>query len=194
VGKRNAAEDWFALTADDDGRLYHGNIDRNTESVVEAVIDMLILAHASIVGYSGSTFQNMARLTGECAPIVQLDKPKTFIEYLCMGTAIRMLRAGAMPLSDCVNQGIALYNSGRRQEAITLQKVGVEQGAVMGIQDINYFALHYNLGAHLLNEGFPVEASLYLRRASHLMPENNQVRVLLATALKNDRTMLVDHR
>jgi hypothetical protein len=182
VGKRNAAEGWLALTADDDGRLYHGNIERNTESVVEAVVDMLILAHASIVGYSGSTFQNMARLIGECAPIVPMAKPTTNIDYLCMGTATRMVRAGTMPLGDCVNHGIALYNTGRKQDAITLQKVAIEQGTVQGIRDVNYFALNYNLGAHLLNEGFALESSLYLNHALGMYPGHPQAAALLAQA------------
>ena len=182
VGKRNYNNDWMALTADDDGRLYHGNIDRNAESVIEAVIDMLILAHSSIVGYSGSTFQNMARLIGECAPIVPLAKPQNTIDYLCISTATRMVRASTLPLGDCVTHGISLYNAGRKHDAIALQKAAIEHGSVEGVRDVNFFVLHYNLGAHLMNEGLALEASFYLEHALPLYPGHPQAAALLAQA------------
>jgi len=172
----------MALTADDDGRLYRGNIDRNAESVLEAVIDMLILAHSSIVGYGGSTFQNMARLIGECAPIVPLAKPQNTIDYLCISTATRMVRAGTLPLGNCVTHGISLYNAGRRHDAIALQKAAIEQGSVQGVRDVNFFVLHYNLGAHLMNEGLALEASFYLEHALTLYPGHRQAAALLAQA------------
>ena len=179
VGKRNAQGDWMALTADDDGRMYHSNIDRNADSVVDAVIDMLILAHSSIVGFSGSTFQNMARLYGTHAPVVILAKPDKQIDFLSLSSSTRMLQTGNLTLSDCVGQCIELYNQGRQSTAIALAKLAIERAESHGIRDINTFLLHYNLGAHLLNDGHPYEASLYAEKAKALMPDSIEANTLL---------------
>ena len=182
VDKRNVQGEWTTLTADDDGRLYHSNIDRNAESVVDAVIDMLILAHSTIVGFSGSTFQNMARLYGTHAPMVALAKPTLKISYLSLSTAYRMIQAGAMSLGEALSHAATLYGSGRKADAIQLEKTAIEYGRTQGISDVNLFVLHYNLAAHLINEGFPYEASLYLEKALDIIPNHAESKVLLATA------------
>ena len=185
VGKRNADGEWTALTADDDGRLYHGNINRNAESVIEAVIDMLILAHSSIIGFSGSTFQNIARLYGTYAPIVPLAKPALEINYLSLSSACRMIQTGAMPLGDAVSHAAQLFSLGRRADAIQIEKTAIEYGRAKGISDVSLFLLHYNLGAHLINEGFPNEASLYLDNALDIIPNNSEAHALLAKLSQN---------
>ena len=179
VGKRNAQGDWMALTADDDGRMYHSNIDRNADSVVDAVIDMLILAHSAIVGFSGSTFQNMARLFGTYAPIVALAKPSPEIDFLALSSAMRMIKAGSLSLNDCVNHGNGLYNQGRKSAAIALEKASIEYAESNGLRDANLFILHYNVAAHLLTEGHAYEASLYAEKAIALIPTNKEAETLL---------------
>lgn len=180
--KRDTSGEWTALTADDDGRLYHSNIDRSAASVLDAVIDMLILAHSAIVGYSGSTFQNMARLYGEHAPLVMLAKPAQEIDYVSWNHAARMLRAGAMPLGDAIGQGTALYGAGRKSEAIALEKLAIEHASAQGTKDLNVFVLHYNAAAHLLNENCPYEAGLYLEKALEILPDHAETQALLQTA------------
>jgi hypothetical protein len=179
VGKRNVQGDWMALTADDDGRMYHSNIDRNADSVVDAVTDMLILAHSSIVGYSGSTFQNMARLFGQHAPMVAIAKPAQAIEFLALSSAVRMIQAGSLALSACVGQGIELFNQGHRSSAIALEKAAIEHAEARALRDVNLFLLHYNVAAHLLSDGHPYEASLYAEKALALMPASNEAVTLL---------------
>ena len=66
IEKKTGDGDWLSQTHDDDGRLYYGNILRSEYAVIEGAIDMLILGHSKIVGYSGSTFQRMAQLFGFC--------------------------------------------------------------------------------------------------------------------------------
>jgi hypothetical protein len=75
IERKTASADWLAPTHDDDGRLYYGNIQRNEESVVEGAIDMLILAHSTIVGSSGSTFQKIAILLGRISPLMEILRP-----------------------------------------------------------------------------------------------------------------------
>lgn len=182
VDKRNTQDGWTTLTADDDGRLYHSNIDRNADSVIDAVIDMLILAHSSIVGFSGSTFQSMARLYGTHAPMVPVAKPTLEISHLSLNTAFRMIQAGAMSLGEALSHAAALYSAGRKVDAIQLEKTAIEYGRAKGISDVNLFVLHYNVAAHLINEGAPYEASLYLEKALVLIPDHTESTALLTVA------------
>ena len=76
VQKTQEADDWLALSKDEDGRTYHGNIQRDKASVIDGAIDMLILAHSQIVGFSGSTFQTMARNLGEHWTKLEWPRPK----------------------------------------------------------------------------------------------------------------------
>jgi len=184
VGKRNDQGDWMALTADDDGRLYHSNIDRNADSVLDGVIDMLILAHGSIVGFSGSTFQNMARLYGSHAPLVSIEKPEQEIMFPALSTLKRMVQTGTLSLGDCIGQAIGLNQQGRKADAIALERFALEYAQANNIRDGHIFLLHHNVGAHLLNEGAPYEASLYAEKALALVPDSNQARTLLTTALQ----------
>jgi hypothetical protein len=182
VGKRNSHFEWTTLTTDDDGRLYNSNIDRNAESVVDAAIDMLILAHSCIVGFSGSTFQNMARLYGTHAPLVDLAKPRQEITYFSLKSATRMIRSGTMSLGEALNHGASLYAAGRKKDAIALEKISIDYGASQGARDINFFALHYNHAAHLINEGMPYEAGLYLERALIIYPDHEATLNMLILA------------
>jgi hypothetical protein len=182
VDKRNAQDGWTTLTADDDGRLYHSNIDRNADSVIDAVIDMLILAHSSIVGFSGSTFQNMARLYGTHAPMVPVAKPALEVSYLSLNTASRMIQSGAMSLGEALSHAAALYSAGRKVDAIQLEKAAIEYGRTKGMNDVNLFVLHYNVAAHLINGGAPYEAGLYLEKALVLIPDHAESKALLIAA------------
>jgi len=182
VEKRNDDGNWTAATADGDGRVYHSNIERTTASVLEAVIDLLILAHSEIVGYSGSTFQNIARLYGVHAPLVTLHRPETKIAYLSQNTLVRQLRSGALTPSTCVGVFSALYEDGRKEVAIELEAAALEIFKHQGLNDSGVFILHYNLAAHLLNVGQPYRARLYLEPASRMMPGHAPTQQLLQLA------------
>ena len=181
VGKRDGAGGWTAATADDDGRVYHGNIDRSADSVREAVIDLLVLAHSEIVGYSGSTFQNIARLYGVYAPLLPLARP-TPIAYGAMGTWHRQLLAGALSAGQAVELALDLAAKGQTQRAIALEKLALERWQAEASTDISVLVLQYNLGAHLLNDGKPVEAISRLQTALAYFPGHAQLTQLLETA------------
>lgn len=63
--------DWMDLTIDHSGRVYAGNINRNAQSVRDAVVDLMILSHSKIVKTSHSTFLAAAQL-------LQASKLNTF--------------------------------------------------------------------------------------------------------------------
>ncbi len=58
--QKNAA--WLHMTTDQDGREFPYNIERGATSVVEGLIDLLILSRTELLPTSGSTFLSMARL------------------------------------------------------------------------------------------------------------------------------------
>jgi len=124
VQKKTAGE-WTQTCADDDGRIYNGNIQRGRESVIEATIDMLILAQSQIVGFSGSTFQRMARLIGEIHPLLPWEKPET-LPFVSSKEIKRQLEARMLPLNAflqvCNTVGIA----GRVDQAIELMQEGTK--------------------------------------------------------------------
>jgi len=72
VEKKETESDWISLSKDQEGRLSYGNIQRSREAMIEGTIDLLVLAHSQIVGFSGSTFQRMAKLIGDVAPLVPI--------------------------------------------------------------------------------------------------------------------------
>ena len=53
---------WTTPTADHSGRVYPCNVNRSAQSVIDAVVDLLILSHSQIVKTSNSTFLNTALL------------------------------------------------------------------------------------------------------------------------------------
>lgn len=54
--------DWTALAADHSGRVYPCNVNRSAQSVIDAVVDLLVLSHSQVVKTSNSTFLNAALL------------------------------------------------------------------------------------------------------------------------------------
>lgn len=53
---------WNQHTADCSGRIYACNINRNAQSVIDAIVDLLILSRSQVVRTSNSTFLNTALL------------------------------------------------------------------------------------------------------------------------------------
>ena len=185
VGKRDANGEWSSQTADDDGRLYFSNIDRGAESVVEAVIDMLILAQSSIVGFSGSTFQNMALMYGKSSALTGIAKPVHEINYLSVNQIVRMLRSASISIGDVPALSARLHDAGRRSEAIDIERIAIEVAINRGISDANVFVLHYNLAAHYLGRGEPYAALLYLEKALLIQPGHYETGVLLSLAKRH---------
>jgi len=97
VQKKQDGADWLALSQDEDGRSYHGNIQRDKASVIDGAIDMLILAHSQIIGFSGSTFQTMARNLGEYWSKLNWQKPEP-LEVYPMREIQRQVESGVISI------------------------------------------------------------------------------------------------
>ncbi|MGA1316260.1 MAG: methyltransferase domain-containing protein [Rubrivivax sp.] len=65
-GKIERDANWLHQTVDTDGRPSWFNVDRSATSVVDALVDLLILSHTEIRPTSRSTFQATARLFQSC--------------------------------------------------------------------------------------------------------------------------------
>jgi hypothetical protein len=57
---------WNSHTADHSGRVYACNVNRGALSVMEAIVDLLILSKSKVVKTSNSTFLNAALLLQSC--------------------------------------------------------------------------------------------------------------------------------
>jgi len=64
--KRMPGGDWKQMVVDADGRNYPYNITRGSASVVNGLVDLLILSQTTMLHTSGSTFLAMARLFQSC--------------------------------------------------------------------------------------------------------------------------------
>jgi hypothetical protein len=199
VEKKTAGQEWLAANHDDDGRLYHGNIQRSQAAVIEGTIDMLILAHSDIVGYSGSTFQRMARLIGSVAPVLEFPRSAA-LPYWSVAELIRQMQYGPLAPSVCLQiadtMGVAGFFSDAAELLTRYANVCVPEElplvfhslGLLGINQRNtrlaavYFSnaialdssrysswVHLAYAQHLL--GDDARATESLQSAKHVQPE-----------------------
>lgn len=164
VAKKYNADDWLAESHDDDGRIYFGNILRGKEAVIEGAIDMLILAHSQIIGYSGSTFQRMAKIIGESCPLVSINKPIA-LKYFSPTEIERQLRAKLLSSATLISLCNQIATQGDITEAITL----LQQGCAH-FEGSDYLDLLHVLGIFFLNQNQPKIAGLYLSEITDTNP------------------------
>ena len=113
------------------------------------------LEHSQIVGFLGSTFQRMAKLIGDVAPLVPIACPNAlpFSSFAAMTQQIeRRLIDPNVILQVCQN----MMQTGEAGQALELMRMGFE-----GMTDGQRSDIAYNLGVILLNQNQPRQASLY---------------------------------
>ena len=174
--EKKSTGDWTQTTADDDGRIYNGNIQRGRESVIEATIDMLILAQAQIVGFSGSTFQRMARLIGEIHPLLDWPRPSA-LPFVSSREVKRQLQARAVPLSALLQTCNLVGVSGRVDQAIELL-----QEASKFFTGPDLLELGHTLAVFHLNQGQAHLARLHLAHVLRFEPHRSSSWLHLAYA------------
>ena len=182
VEKKNSDQGWLAQCKDDDERTYYGNISRSKDSVIEGTIDMLILAHSEIIGYSGSTFQRMARLLGELNPIVPIEKPIS-LQFFSVSEARRRIQSKLMPADMLLQVSSTVNLQGNISDAIGLLQLGYENASE---QDKN--AILFTLGIYYLNDNKPRMAVIIFEKLSQTEPSNhaNSLHLIYALLLSND--------
>ena len=166
VEKKNSDQGWLAQCKDDDERTYFGNISRSKDSVIEGTIDMLILAHSEIIGYSGSTFQRMARLLGEFNPMVPIEKPMS-LQFVSANELSRQINQRLITIDFLVQICNSLASQGSANEGLThlqhyLETLNIEESPRI-LLDVSIYCLNYkrtNL------------AIIYLKAFLHEQPNN----------------------
>jgi len=158
VEKMVKGSDWTSLQPDDDGRVYHGNIQRGKASVIEAVIDMLILAHGNIVGYSGSTFQQMARLIGSESPLLNWPKPRPLM-FHSPTELKRQISAGVLSSDALIQSCNQMGTNGHIADAIELLQFSTSKFNATELNSI----LH-TLAIFYLNQQLPQLAQTLLQK------------------------------
>lgn len=73
--KKLVEGDWNTLAADHSGRVYPCNVDRNAQSVKDALVDLVILSHSQIVKTTNSTFLNAALLLKTAREYARANAP-----------------------------------------------------------------------------------------------------------------------
>lgn len=165
VEKKQTGEAWISQTKDDDGRIYNGNIQRSKTSVIEGAIDLLILAHSGIIGYSGSTFQSIARMIGEFSPLSIIDKPPALTVF--SGDEIKRQVQSRLINSNLLLKICNTMNlTGNQHQAIELLQFSVEYFKGNQLNDI-----WHTLGIYCLNKNYPKLASIYLNEVTSTAPE-----------------------
>lgn len=185
IQKKNLAGGWTTPTLDDDGRKYFSNIQRGAEAVVEGVIDILILGQSQIVGFSGSTFQNVARLLGQYAPIAHLGLPPA-IRYSALQDTIRWMKGRQLGLSQVCEVAEEMVGAGRQQDAFELLNAALEfySGA-------DQFVILHNMTAYLIGAGRIKQAAIHAKAALEIFPGSPQVAVLVQRINEASETPLI---
>jgi hypothetical protein len=147
VQKRKVDSDWISLSTDKEGRQSYGNIERSREAMIDGTIDLLILAHSQIVGYSGSTFQRMARLIGDVCPLVPLDRPNA-LPFVSSSEIKRQLEARVLPLIALLQICNKVGVGGRVDQSIELL-----QEATKFFEGQELYSLLHTLAVFHLNQG-----------------------------------------
>lgn len=173
IEKKNLTDGWTAPTLDDDGRKYYSNIQRGADAVLEGVVDILILGQSRIVGFSGSTFQNVARMLGQYAPITNLPLPPA-INHLALQDIIRWTKGRQLSLLQVCEFAEEMAAADRLHDALELMSAALEifTGA-------DQFVILHNLTSYLIGAGSFTQAGIYAKAALEIIPNSPQINLLL---------------
>lgn len=178
VEKKNSNRDWTALTADEDGRTYYGNIQRSRQSVIDGAIDMLILAHSQIIGYSGSTFQTMARNLGEYWKAGKWVKPSP-IAFFPIREIERQIAQSIIPIQSLIHiANIWSVNSRSENTSKVINK------SLDVFENEDLLQLLYAQAQISINDNCYRLASLYLREIIRISPNRSEPYQLLDNIMK----------
>jgi hypothetical protein len=174
VEKKSDTEDWISPSKDEEGRLSYGNIQRSKEAMIEGTIDLLILSHSQIVGYSGSTFQRISRLIGDQNPIVNISRPQA-LPFISGNEIKKQLQSKVIAIETLLYICNSIANNGDTDLAIELLQ---ESTLFFEGNDLNNI-LH-NLAIHHLNKGQAQLSQIYFKHLA--IDQTNNYSLLLHIA------------
>jgi hypothetical protein len=167
AGKKVEGASWNALTLDDDSRPYYSNIERDADSVIEAVVDLLILGHSTIVGYTGSTFQAVSRLVCDIRPLVGVNRPPQ-IDFICVSDEIRKISGKQYTVAELLDVVKKLEATGRLGDAKDVLRKSLD-----GFTGEDLASILVNLSICVFNSGGSLlEATMYLDSALDLSTDS----------------------
>jgi hypothetical protein len=173
VVKSDSETAWLTPTLDEDGRIV-GNLRRDRDSVIDAAIDLLILGNSSIVGYSGSTFQSMARILGDHYGLLPWKYPPTLNHYSTK-EVLSQVKARCLNIGHLIQ--IAESWTGELREPSVFHTLN---SALDHYGGEDRQQLLYALAQIAARNGERVLASLYLRELIRLAPQLADPRRLLS--------------
>ena len=136
-------------------------------------MDLLILGQSQIVGFSGSTFQNVARLLGQHAPITALGMPPP-IAALALLDILRWTNNKQLSLIQVCEYAEAMRAADRTHDALEILRAALEVFA-----GADQYVLLHNMASYLLGMGCLAQAAIYASAASNIIPGSPQIDQLL---------------
>lgn len=170
VERKSPGFGWQAPTKDGDGRVYYSNIYRSSESIREAVVDMLVLGHGEVLNVGGSTFRRMAQMLVQAVPVVRVPRLVP-IDYASLGDYSKLVAANSDPSTLARNFAKKLEAENRSDDAIKILKQAVSSE---GSSDA--IGVMAEIGKLYFGLNELVEAKLWYQAALHLDPGNTVLR------------------
>lgn len=163
VERQLSDKGWTDITLDTSKRAYHSNIRRNSQSVRDAVIDLLILARSVIVGKSASTFLNVARFIKGLQNNNNGSLPD--IDVIPIEESFRKVAVGVLDIMQAISAAQQLWNEKQYEKAVALLRLWLKRP-----NSSHQHVVYFNLGVYLQNLGSLNEAEAYLRQSVYLQP------------------------
>ena len=103
------------------GKAYYSNVKRNSQSVRDAVVDLLILSRSTIVGKSNSTFLNVAKLIKELSDDREAMLPE--IDTIPIDETFRKGAAGILDIMLAISAAQQLWQAQKFDQAVFLLRL-----------------------------------------------------------------------
>jgi FkbM family methyltransferase len=163
VTKEDINSDWLNPRIDEDGRVM-GNLERGRESVIDAAIDLLILGNSTILGYSGSTFQSIAKLMGDHYGLLNWSRPPA-LHFFSPSEISRHIQAKRITATQLLQVAETWASELREPTALR-----IIQSALDYFDGNDRLQLLYGLAQLAKNDDQLFMSSLYLRELIKLSP------------------------
>lgn len=174
---------WQAWTEDAEGRRFPYNIRRGAASVVEALVDLLVLSRTTPLSTSGSTFLATARLFGAC----DFFPPETAHEVPAMNAPLEARRFDLSLVDEAEHLIPRPFGTLQTLNLDHLYRYAFAKGLCYGA-DVLDAAMGCGYSSLLLNcrsyTGVDIDANMVAFANEHYLPTTKTARYLQGSVLE----------
>jgi len=164
VERQEGEKGWTDVTLDTSKRAYYSNVRRNSQSVRDALVDLLILSRSTMVGKTASTFLNVASFIKELSGREAGTLPD--INTIPIEESFRKVAAGVLDVMQAISAAQQLWAAQQYDQAVALLRLWLKQP-----DSPHAYVVFFNLAVYLEHMGSLNEAECYLRHTLHLQPQ-----------------------